>query len=124
MILYTIAADFCGFPCHLVLSEAVTAPTIAPPDERCHYCGGPNIWAKDSQGWAPFRMCHECLDLEVDYGELLTIETPEVVYDLAKHEIPARHADRRSSPGCNPQWEVVGRRLVVRAAVFQVNPRK
>ena len=92
-------------------SEEVHAPDVEPCPIKCDYCGGPNVWGDSKamhEPFSPFRMCHDCLKHEPQYGELV-LEYEQEVVELSKKR-PHRE---ECGEGANPQWEQRGKALIV-----------
>lgn len=95
--------------------EEAQAPDAEPCPIKCDYCGGPNVWGDFQmmhEPFSPFRMCHDCLKHEPQYGEVVIERDREVVELEGTHSLLKRSA-RECGAGANPQWHVEGKKLIV-----------
>lgn len=95
--------------------EEANAPDVEPCPIKCDYCGGPNVWGDFQmmhEPFSPFRMCHDCLKHEPQYGECV-IERDREEVELDKKQIPMKREGRESGDGCNPRWSIQGKKLVI-----------
>ena len=86
--------------------EKEEVPDVEPCPIKCDYCGGPNVWGDSKamhEPFSPFRMCHDCLGHEPQYGEVV-LEFDGETFELDKKRIPMKREDRESGAGAKPQW--------------------
>lgn len=93
--------------------EEVQAPDVGACPIKCCYCEGPNVWGDPQamhEPFPPFRMCHDCLKHEPQYGEVM-IERDGEEIELDRKRISMRREE--CGAGANPKWRIEGKKLIV-----------